>query len=81
MEAAAAHTEQPAHHGDGKARLLRGDEREHLAYRPSLSFAKKTAAFERISRSIRSLAFSSRSRLSSSRSSWLRPPERSPHPA
>jgi Flavin-binding monooxygenase-like len=50
---------------DGVVGLLRGDEREHLAYRPSLSFAKKAAAFARISRSIRSFAFSSRSRLSS----------------
>ena len=33
-----------AHHGDGIARLLRGDERVALAYRPSSSFAKKTAA-------------------------------------
>src|SRR5919106_1593334 len=81
VEAGAAHTEHTAHHGDGIVGLLRGDERQHLAYRPSLSFAKKTAAFERISRSIRSLAFSSRSRLSSSRSSWLRPPGRSPRSA
>ena len=38
------HPEHPAHHGDGKVRLLRGDERVHLAYRPSSSLAKKTAA-------------------------------------
>src|SRR5918994_574285 len=81
MEAGAVHTEHATHHGDGIVGLLRGDEREHLAYRPSLSFAKKTAAFERISRSIRSLAFSSRNRCSSSRSSPLRPPGRSPRSA
>src|SRR5215207_6391218 len=80
MEAGAVHTERATHHSDGIVGLLRGDERERLAYRPSLSFAKKTAAFERISRSIRSLAFSSRSRCSSSRSSPLRPPGRSPRP-
>jgi len=57
-----AHPEHAAHHGDGKVRLLRSDERVHLAYRPSSSLAKKTAAFRRISRSIRSFAFSSRNR-------------------
>jgi hypothetical protein len=56
MKAGAVHREHAAHHGDGIVGLLRGDEREHLAYRPSLSFAKKTVAFERISRSIRSSA-------------------------
>jgi hypothetical protein len=48
--------------GDGIVALLRGDERVRLAYRPSSSLAKKTAAFRRISRSIRSFALSSRSR-------------------
>jgi hypothetical protein len=69
MKSGPAHPEHPAHHGDGKVRLLRGDKRVHLAYRPSSSLAKKTAAFRSISRSIRSFAFSSRNRLSSSRSS------------
>jgi hypothetical protein len=64
-----AHTQHAAQHGDGIAALLRGDKREPLAYRPSSSLAKKTAAFRRISRSTRSLTFSSRSRCNSSRSS------------
>src|SRR5829696_6698170 len=81
VEAGAVDAEHAAHHGDGIVGLLRGDERERLAYRPSLSFAKKTAAFARISRSIRSFAFSSRSLCSSSRSSLLRPPGRSPRSA
>src|SRR5215203_2413858 len=81
MEAGAVDAENPADHSDRKGGLLRGDERERLAYRPSLSFAKKTAAFARISRSIRSFAFSSRSRPSSSHSSLLRPPGRSPRSA
>src|SRR5205823_3967892 len=81
VEAGAVDLQHAAHHGDGIVDLLRGDKREHLAYRPSLSFAKKTAAFERISRSIRSFAFSSRNRCSSSRSSSLRPPGRSPRSA
>lgn len=51
MQAGAVHAEHATHHSDGIVGLLRGDEREHLAYRPSLSVAKKTAAFERISRS------------------------------
>src|SRR5215217_2475991 len=45
MKAGAVDADHAAHHGDGKVRLLRGDERERLAYRPSLSFGKKTAAF------------------------------------
>jgi hypothetical protein len=57
-----AHTEHAAHHSDGIVALLRRDKRVALAYRPSSSFAKKTAAFRRISRSIRSFAFSSRNR-------------------
>ena len=60
--------------------LLRGDERVALAYRPSSSLAKKTA-FREISRSIRSVAFSSRNRASSSRSSPESPPGRSPFAA
>src|SRR5436190_12555596 len=58
----AADLQHAAHHGDGIVPLLRSDKRVALAYRPSSSFAKKTAAFRRISRSIRSFAFSSRSR-------------------
>jgi hypothetical protein len=54
MESGAADAQHAAHHGDGKVRLLRGDQRVRLAYRPSSSFAKKTAAFRKISRSIRS---------------------------
>jgi hypothetical protein len=57
------------------------DERVALAYRPSSSLSRKTAAFRRIARSIRSFAFSSRNRPSSSRSSPLRPPGRSPRDA
>ena len=57
-----AHTQHAAHHGDGIVALLRGDQRVRLVYRPSSSLAKKTAAFRRISRSIRSFAFSSRNR-------------------
>ena len=78
MKAGAADPEDAAHHGDGKVRLLRGDQRVRLAYRPSFSLAKKTAAFRKISRSIRNFAFSSRNRASSSRSSLERPPGRSP---
>ena len=62
MKAGPADLEHAAHHGDGIVRLLRGDQRVRLAYRPSSSLAKKTAAFRKISRSIRSFAFSSRSR-------------------
>src|SRR5690349_12877477 len=69
MKAGAADPEHATHHRDGKARLLRSDQRVRLAYRPPSSLAKKTAAFRKISRSIRSFAFSSRSRDSSSRSS------------
>ena len=39
-----AHPEHTAHQGNGKVALLRSDKRVHLAYRPSSSFAKKTAA-------------------------------------
>ena len=67
MKPRAADCQHATHHGDGKVRLLRGDQRVALAYRPSSSLAKKTAAFRRISRSNRSVAFSSRSRPSSSR--------------
>ena len=62
MKASPADAEHAAHHGDGIVRLLRGDQRVRLAYRPSSSLAKKTAAFRKISRSIRSVAFSSRNR-------------------
>src|SRR5579863_2092409 len=81
MKRGAVDVEDPAHDRDGIVDLLRSDERVDLVYRPSSSFAKKTAAFRRISRSIRNLAFSSRNRLSSDRSSLLRPPGRSPRSA
>ena len=61
MKASPADAEYAAHHGDGIVRLLCGDQRVRLAYRPSSSLAKKTA-FRKISRSIRSFAFSSRNR-------------------
>src|SRR5690349_9028733 len=54
-------TQQPAQRCDREAGLLRVDERELH----SLSFAKKAAAFFRISRSIRSESFSRWSRPSS----------------
>src|ERR1019366_4698177 len=41
MEAGAVDLERAAEHSDGIGGLLRGDEREHLAYRPSVSQAKK----------------------------------------
>jgi hypothetical protein len=44
VERGAVDAEHAAHRGDGIVGLLRGDERERLAYRPSLSFAKTTAA-------------------------------------
>jgi hypothetical protein len=44
VERGAVDAEHAAHRGDGIIRLLRGDERKRFAYRPSLSFAKKTAA-------------------------------------
>ena len=44
VKASPAHIEHAAHHGNGKVALLRGDKRVALAYRPSSSFAKKTAA-------------------------------------
>ena len=81
MKAGPADPEHAAHHGDGIVRLLRGDQRVRLAYRPSSSLAKKTAAFRKISRSIRNVAFSSRNRASSSRSSPDSPPGRSPREA
>ena len=81
MKASPADAQHAAHHSDGIVRLLRGDQRVRLAYRPSSSLAKKTAAFRKISRSIRSFAFSSRSRASSSRSSPESPPGRSPRSA
>src|SRR5215207_6552310 len=78
IERGAVHSEHAAHDGDGIVGLLRSDKREQLAYRSSVSLAKKAAAFFRISRSIRSVWFSRRRRASSSRSSLLSPPRRSP---
>jgi hypothetical protein len=53
MKAAARDAEHITEHGDGVERLLHEDERElHV-----LSFAKKAAAFFRISRSISSRLF------------------------
>ena len=45
VEAGAVDLQRPAHHRDWVVGLLRGDEQEHLAYRPSVSLAKKAAAF------------------------------------
>src|SRR5580698_5598310 len=81
MKPGPAHLQHPTHHGDGIVRLLRGDQRVALVYRPSSSLAKKTAAFRKISRSIRNVAFSSRNRWSCSRSSPESPPGRSPREA
>lgn len=61
-----------AHHGDGIVRLLRGDQRVGLAYRPSS--AKKTALFARSPAPSANVTFSSRSRRSSPRSSLEVPP-------
>jgi len=55
VKARAVHAERPAHHRDRIVRLLRGDQTEQLAYRSSVSRAKKAAAFFRISRSIRNV--------------------------
>src|SRR5690606_15146884 len=62
--------EQPTQHPYRVVGLLPVDEREPHAF----SFAKKAAAFRRISRSIRSVRFSCRSRLSSSRSAVVSAP-------
>src|SRR5262249_44067401 len=51
------HTQHAAQRSDGKAGLLRSDERELYSF----SFAKKAAAFFRMSRSIFSDSFSRRS--------------------
>ena len=61
--------EGPTQYPNREEDLLRADERERYA----LSFAKKAAAFFRISRSVRSTRFSFRNRRSSSRSSVVRP--------
>lgn len=45
MECLATHTEHPAHQRDRVVGLLRGDEPVGIAHRPSLSRAKKAAAF------------------------------------
>ena len=67
------HAEHPAHQRDRVVGLLRGDEPVGIGHRPSLSRAKKAAAFFRISRSWRRVRFSRRRRPSSSRSSVVRP--------
>src|SRR5439155_8066488 len=69
IEAWSRHVERLARDRDRTARLLRLDERELHA----LSFAKKAAAFFRMSRSNRSVRFSRRSCASSARSSVVRP--------
>src|SRR6185369_3800726 len=69
VEAASRHAEGPREHRHRVASPLRVDERELHAF----SFAKKAAAFFRISRSIRSSRFSLRSRASSARSSVVSP--------
>src|SRR5207253_8576178 len=70
VEAAPGHLEASAQHGHRIVGLLRADEVEFQL----LSFAKKAAAFFKISRSTFSRSFSRRSRWSSSRSvSVLRP--------
>src|SRR2546426_4101583 len=76
VEARARHLERAAQQPDRDGGLLRGDEREPHAF----SFAKKAAAFFRMSRSIRSVRFSRRSRPSSSRSSVVNAPA-GPRPA
>src|SRR5262252_7351684 len=76
VEARPRHLERPAQQPDREAGLLRGDEREPHA----CSFAKKAVAFFRMSRSIRSVRFSRRSRPSSSRSSVVSAPV-GPRPA
>ena len=76
IEAARGHPERPTALGDGVLGLLRRDPGEPYAW----CFAKKAAAFFRMSRSVRSSRFSLRSRASSSRSavvSPVRPPVRS----
>lgn len=52
MKARAINSKDPAHRSNGEVGLLALDKRVHLAYRPSVSLAKKAAAFFRISRSI-----------------------------
>src|SRR5215210_3165579 len=76
VEARAADAEHPAERLHGVLGLPRGDEPKD-AHRFSPSFAKKAAAFFKISRSSRSTLTSRRRRRSSSCSSLLRP-SRSP---
>jgi hypothetical protein len=69
VEAAARHTQTPTQHTERMVPLLRGDELESHCR----SFAKKAAAFRRISRSSRRIRTSFRRRASSSRSTVVRP--------
>src|SRR5207249_4361238 len=72
VEAGAADSEHAAERLHGVLGLPRGDEPKD-AHRLSPSFAKKAAAFFKISRSSRSTRTSRRSRRNSSRSSLVRP--------
>src|SRR5436309_2817505 len=76
VEARARHLERAAEHPHWEDGLLRGDEPESHGF----SFAKKAVAFFRMSRSIRSVRFSRRSRPSSSRSAVVSAPG-APRPA
>jgi hypothetical protein len=76
MEAEAGDAKQPAHQRDRVVGLLRRDE-PIQAHRVSLSFAKKAAAFFKISRSCSSSSTRRRSSRNSSCSSPVRP-SRSP---
>jgi hypothetical protein len=58
VEGLAAHAEHLARQRDRVVGLLRGDEPVGIGHRPSLSRAKKAAAFFRISRSCRRVRFS-----------------------
>jgi hypothetical protein len=55
MKAPTVHAQRPAHHSDRIVGLLRGDQAEYHVYRPSVSRAKKAAAFLTFSRSIRNV--------------------------
>ncbi len=78
IEAAFGDLQQPAHHPYRIGGLIRLHEPEDFFDVVPVSLANQAAAFERISRSIRSCLFSRRSRVSSSRSGVLSPSLRFP---
>src|SRR5258706_1673818 len=73
VKAALGHPQNTAHHRNRIGGLVGAHELEPLGGITSVSRANQAAAFERISRSIRSCLFSRRKRLSSSRSPVAKP--------